>query len=71
MPANKGADMEKTMKAIVNGKIVLPDHVEEGGCLLFDEKIHGICDRPGENVEIIDARGMYVLPGLFDIHIHG
>ncbi len=59
------------MKAIVNGKIVLPDHVEEGGCLLFDEKIHGICDRPGENVEIIDARGMYVLPGLFDIHIHG
>ena len=63
--------MEKTMKAIVNGKIVLPDHVEEGRCLLFDETIREVCDRPGENVETLDARGMYVIPGLFDIHIHG
>ena len=59
------------MRAIVNGRFVLPDRVEEGRCLVFDERIQELCDRPGEGVEIIDAQGMYVIPGLFDIHIHG
>jgi len=59
------------MKAIVNGKIVLPDRVSEGKVLAFDEKIKGIFDEIPEGAEIIDARGRFVLPGLYDIHIHG
>lgn len=59
------------MKGIVNAKIVLPDRVVEGKCLLFDERIAGLSERLGEGVEALDARGRYVLPGLFDVHIHG
>lgn len=43
----------------------------EGKCLLFDERIAGLSERLGEGVEALDARGRYVLPGLFDVHIHG
>ena len=59
------------VKGIVNAKIVLPDRVVEGKCLLFDERIAGLSERLGEGVEALDARGRYVLPGLFDVHIHG
>lgn len=61
------------MKCIVNGKIVLPDRVEEGKALLFDEKIIGIVPEneiPADAYRI-DACGCYVAPGLVDIHIHG
>ena len=59
------------MKAIVNGKIILPDSIVEGRALLFDEKIIGLSETVPENAEIIDAKGRYVAPGLVDIHIHG
>lgn len=59
------------MKAIVNGKIILPDSIVEGRALLFDEKIIGLSDAVPEGAEIIDAKGRYVAPGLVDIHIHG
>ena len=60
------------MKAIVNGRILLPDREETGKALLFDEHIIGLAD-PGEarNCELIDAAGTYVAPGLIDTHIHG
>lgn len=61
------------MKAIVNGKIVLPDGIAEGRALLFAERIAGIveaADVPAD-AERIDAGGGYVLPGLIDMHIHG
>lgn len=61
------------MKAIINGKIVLPEEIVSGKALLFDEKIHGIvaeCELP-EGCEVIDAEGKYVCPGLIDVHIHG
>ena len=61
------------MKAIVNGKIVMPDAVLEGKTLLYNEKILGSVSR-GEvpaDAEVIDAKGGYVIPGLVDIHIHG
>ena len=32
------------MKAIVNGKIILPDSIVEGRALLFDEKIIGLSE---------------------------
>ena len=59
------------MKAIVNGKIILPDSIVEGRALLFDEKIAGLSETVPEGAEIIDAKGRYVATGLVDIHIHG
>ena len=60
------------MKAIVNGKIILPGEIVEGKALLFEEKIEGIVapEQTG-GAEVIDAQGRYVSPGLVDIHIHG
>lgn len=61
------------MKALINGKIVLPNEVVTGSVLLFDNVICGIV--PEEEIpagaEIIDAEGLYVCPGLIDVHIHG
>ena len=62
------------MKAIINGSIVLPNRILENKILLFDEKIIDVCDslpQDSENLEVIDAKGNYICPGLIDIHIHG
>ncbi len=59
------------MKAIINGKLILKDRVLEGKAILYSNKIEGICDSVPEEIEVIDAKGNYVLPGLIDIHIHG
>ncbi len=62
------------MKAIVNGTIVTPQG-EQKGSLLFDERIQAIIPENaplGVSVEeLIDATGLYVVPGLIDLHIHG
>ena len=67
-----GKEEKTSMKAIVNGKIILPDSVVEGRALLFDGKIRGVVS-PEEigGAEVIDAQGRYVSPGLIDMHIHG
>ena len=60
------------MKAIINGKIIRKDNIIENKILVFDNKIIGITDSlPNEDIEVIDAKGLYVSPGLIDIHIHG
>ena len=59
------------MKAIVNGKILLPDREATGQALLFDQKIVGLSDTVPAGCEVIDAGGAYVAPGLVDVHIHG
>lgn len=59
------------MQAIINGKIVLPDRIVEGGALIFDEKIQGIVPAAPADASVIDAAGNYVIPGLIDMHIHG
>lgn len=60
------------MKAIVNGRIVLPTRTLTGKALLFDDKFRAIVspEEIGE-AEVIDAGGKYVVPGLIDMHIHG
>ena len=61
------------MKAIVNGKIILKDRIVENSALLYSGVIEGIVSEENvpEGVEIIDAKGGYIAPGLIDIHIHG
>lgn len=61
------------MKAIINGRIVLKDRVVENSALLYSDVIEGIvpADKLPEGVEITDAKGGYVAPGLIDLHIHG
>lgn len=63
------------MKCIINGKLILPDQILEGKAIVFDQKIEAIVD-PSEldqykDLEVIDAEGQYVSPGLVDVHIHG
>lgn len=62
------------MKAIINGRFLMPDKlVSERMALLFDETIRGLVtekDLPS-GTTVIDAKGMYVSPGLIDMHIHG
>ncbi len=71
------------MKAIVNGRLILPDErgefqVVEHRALLYDERIDRVL--PGMRItraererldEVIDARGAYVSPGFINVHLHG
>lgn len=62
------------MKAVINGKILLPDREVRGKAMLFDDRIIGITDESEARAaadEIIDAAGAYAAPGLIDVHIHG
>lgn len=61
------------MKAIINGKLILPHQVLEKHCILIENKIVAILPQ-GEinnNWEIFDAKGAYVAPGFINVHIHG
>lgn len=61
------------MKAIINGKIILKDRIVENSALLFSDVVEGIVSDENipSGVEVIDANGGYVSPGLIDLHIHG
>ena len=59
------------MKAIINGKILLPDGVVSGKALLFDRAVTGLSDTVPADCETIDAQGLCVSPGFVDVHIHG
>ena len=61
------------MKAIINAKIILKDRIVENCALLYSSVIEGIvpADSLPTDVDIIDANGGYVSPGLIDLHIHG
>lgn len=63
------------MKALVNGRLILPDGLYTDRVLLMDKRILGIVaadsfDGIGME-EIIDVHGQYISPGFIDVHIHG
>ena len=61
------------MTAIVNATLVMRDHlIEDGAVLMEDGKIlaFGADVQIPEGCEKIDAGGLYVGPGLVDIHTH-
>ena len=62
------------MKAILGGTILLPEGEVHGKALLYDTRIRGIAspeDAREQAEEWIDAEGLFVAPGLIDVHIHG
>lgn len=63
------------MKAIVNGKLILPQEILTGQTLLFDTRIRRIAPLKKEQLpagtECIDAKGQYISPGFINLHIHG
>lgn len=59
------------MKAIINGKIIKENEILENKVIVFNDKIIGLYDRVPKGADVIDAKGMYVSPGLIDIHVHG
>ncbi len=55
---------------IINGKVVLEDRIASCVVVIEDGVIVGLEDKVQDG-EIIDAKGLYVAPGFFDVHIHG
>ena len=60
------------MKAIVNAVVVLPDHLIPGGTVVMEDgRITAVGKKiPVDGMEILDAGGAYLGPGLIDIHTH-
>jgi len=57
---------------IRSGKIVSPDSIVEACIAIQDEKIVAVGDdgMMPEARQTLDARGMHVLPGAIDVHVH-
>ncbi len=63
-------------KAFVNGKIILPDGIIWDGAVLVADGVIIQADKiekvnVPDDAEIIDVNGLYIAPGLIDIHNHG
>src|SRR5690606_41874331 len=59
---------------IANGKVITPFKIIPNGTVLVEgNRITAVWehDIALDDVEIIDAKGLYVSPGFIDIHVHG
>ena len=59
---------------IINGKILTPQGwLKDGSVLISDSKILEVtnCDLAVVGATLIDAKGMYIVPGGGEIHVHG
>lgn len=59
---------------IINGKIFTPQGwLDEGSVLMRDNKILEVtnCDLALIGANLIDAKGMYIVPGFVCMHAHG
>ncbi len=67
-----------TTTAIIGGQVLAPEEIIPDGTVLYDGgRIvavggrHDISLPSGQGIEVVDARGMLVLPGFIDQHVHG
>ena len=66
------------VKLITGGTIINANHIGEADVLIEDEKIAAIISPQSDialsahngDAEVIDASGMYVIPGGVDAHVH-
>ena len=65
--AKDGTDMRKIIK---NGMLATDADVFEADILIEGDKIVAVGKDLDEGAEVIDAKGMYVLPGAVDVHTH-
>ena len=59
---------------IINGRILTPQGwMKDGSVLISDNKILEVtnCDLAIVGANLIDAKGMYIVPGGVEIHVHG
>lgn len=56
---------------IVNGKVILEDSIKELNVFYEDGKITEVSNREPADENVIDAKGLYVAPGMIDVHTHG
>jgi len=59
---------------IINGRILTPQGwLRDGSVILRDGKILEVtnCDLAVIGAELIDVKGMYVVPGFIEMHVHG
>ena len=59
---------------IINGRILTPQGwLKDGSVILRDSKILEVtnCDLAVIGAELVDAKGMYVVPGGVEMHVHG
>ena len=59
---------------IINGKILTPQGwLKDGSVIMRDNKILEVtnCDMAVVGANLIDAQGMYIVPGGIEIHAHG
>ena len=62
------------LKQIINARILTPQGwLKDGSVIIRDNKILEVtnCDLAVVGAELIDAKGMYVVPGGVEIHAHG
>ena len=63
--------MKKSVKTIINAKIITDKEVLEGYALSFNRKVLSLSKEVSKESEVIDAQGLYLSAGFIDIHIHG
>lgn len=57
---------------IIGGDVFAPEALGDQAALIEDGKILGLTDHAGDfGGEVLDARGLRVVPGFIDIHVHG
>lgn len=56
---------------IINGKVILEDSIKELNVFFENGKIREVSNRVPTDETVIDAKGLYVAPGMIDVHTHG
>lgn len=71
-PIRVSGEMPGVELAVINGKVVIPDHgIMETDIYVKDGKIYALGRQTGVRAEqTIDAAGRYVCPGIIDPHTH-